>query len=157
MASRTASIRAPFSGRKNRGASQKVSVTYPGRPGHGVEPVDGPGRLPDQLGVGVGVGGHVAAGQHVGAAGAVHRRDVEPSALKAWATRVVPQNRSRPVRAPEASARAARAGTRRRFDPRYLIIRAGQGLTAGRTAANHHCGSRAWAWKWSGIWRITRS
>ena len=33
MTSRTASMRAPFSGRKYLDAVQKVSVTYPGRPG----------------------------------------------------------------------------------------------------------------------------
>src|SRR5581483_8267020 len=46
-----------------------------------------------------------------------------PCALKAWATRVVPVNRSRAVVAPAAAQICESTGTRRRFDPRYLITR----------------------------------
>src|ERR1700686_1570268 len=60
-----------------------------------------------------------------------------PRAFQAWAPRVVPQNRSSPVRAPEARASVVRAGTSRRLDPRYLIIAIGPArpLTARLLAA----------------------
>src|SRR5579884_874113 len=44
-----------------------------------------------------------------------------PLRLSSCATRVVPVKRSSAVRAPERSKRSPRTGTRRRFEPRYLI------------------------------------
>src|SRR5580658_4787090 len=46
-----------------------------------------------------------------------------PWLLKAWATRVVPVNRSRARRAPLAAAIAPSTGTSRRLEPMYLITR----------------------------------
>ena len=62
-------------------------------------------------------------GRRCGHSGRCRRRSrATPWALKAWATRVVPVKRSSAVRAPEAWQIRVRTGTRRRLEPRYLII-----------------------------------
>ena len=151
-------MRAPFSGRKYRDASQKVAVTYPAGPGTRVEPVDRLGQPRREARVGRGVGGHVAAGQHVGAAGAVDggHRDAR-ARFQAWATRVVPQNRSRAVRAPDGLGQHGEGGHQAALGPEVLDHLRSRPGSPRPKRRNHQFGSRAWAWKWSGIWRITRS
>ena len=137
MASRTASIRAPFSGRKYRASRAERLGHVAGHPGQGVEAVDGVGHLgPRAPGAAVRVGRHVAAGQHVGAAGAVDGGHVEPAGLEGLGHPGGPAEQVEAGTGPRGRGQGGQGGHQAALRPQVLDhpARSPEPVTNGRSA-----------------------